>query len=153
MPTFKPSIILCSLILSTLQDPWPSLPPSPGILAHGYLTGTHQLLHCVIWLCTHKQPENSRVGWGLTEHLSQTSIGCTNPLHSTPGALHLAWGLAWVTSSINGSPLICAQSQGHLSHSGSTASNGKGFCQNELKTLLCNFFLVLCWLSHASHAG
>lgn len=102
MPTFKPSIILCSLILSTLQDSLQSLPPSPGILAHGHLTRTHQLLQCD--LTVHTQATREYQGWMRCYRAFVPNIWGTNPLHSTSRALQLAWGLAWVTSSINGSP-------------------------------------------------
>lgn len=71
MPTFKPSIILSSLILSTLQEPQQSLLPSPGILAHGHLTRTHQILHCVFWPCAHIS--NQRIP-GLDEALQSISF-------------------------------------------------------------------------------
>lgn len=80
-----PSIILCPLILSTLQDLWQSLPHSPGILAHSHLTGTHQSLHRVLWPCTHVSNKRiSRLDETLqsigSKHLEAAQIPSTTHL-------------------------------------------------------------------------
>lgn len=122
------------------SSPWPSYQNSPA--------------PALCDLTVHTQATREYQGWMRPYRASVPNIyrvHKSSPQHLWGPTVGMRTGMSYILQKLV-VLYICAQSQGHLFHSGSTPSSGKGLCQNELKTLLCNFFLVLCSQSfHMPH--